>query len=343
MDDVARLPARDRADLFNQAGAQRGLPSAILEKDLWVCWTLRRVFALSGDNPSLVFKGGTSLSKVYAVIPRFSEDIDLSFDRRDLGYGGERDPRAAPSRKKAEQLLESLDADVQRHIDAAFMPRLKEAIEAALGREDHAWGLEKDANDQQTVVFRYPPSVTKGTYGEIRYINPVVRLELGARGDPWPTERRSIQPYAAEEFPRLFKAPATDVTVLAAERTFWEKATLLHAEYHRPTEKPTSERLSRHYYDLALLAGTPHGERALRKVELLDRVVEHKVHFFASAWAHYETARAGTLRLVPPEERLSGLRADYEKFKPMIFDDPPSFAAVIEQLRALERRINTEK
>lgn len=341
MEDVARLGPQDRADLFNEAGARRDLAPAIIEKDFWVCWTLRRLFTLPGDNPPLVFKGGTSLSKAYDVIRRFSEDIDLTFDRRDLGFGGERDPEAAPSRKKAEQLLESLEAEVQRHIDAVFVPRLAEAIAAALGRDERAWALEKDAKD--TVIFRYPPGLTKGASGKTTYINPVVRLELGARGDAWPTERRSIQPYAAEEIPELFKAPATDVTVLAAERTFWEKATLLHAEYHRPTEKWTSDRLSRHFYDLALLANTPYGERALGDVKLLDRVAKHKALFFASKWARYETARAGTLRLVPPEERLKGLSADYEKMKAMIFDDPPPFAAIIAQLRAVERRINSEK
>jgi len=343
MDDVARLAPQDRADLFNEAGAKRGLASAIIEKDFWVCWTLRRLFTLPGDNPSLVFKGGTSLSKAYGVIRRFSEDIDLSFDRRDLGFGGDRDPEAAPSRKKAEHLLESLEAEVQRHIDAVLVPRLREAVAAALGRDEQGWALETDAEDEQTVIFRYPPSLTKGAYGEATYINPVVRLELGARGDPWPTERRAIQPYAAEEIPKLFKVPATDVTVLAAERTFWEKATLLHAEYHRPPEKATTAPLSRHYYDLALLADTRYGERALGNVRLLDRVAKHKALFFASKWAQYETARAGTLRLVPPEERLKGLSADYEKMKPMIFDDPPPFAAIVARLRVLERRINSDK
>jgi hypothetical protein len=343
MDDVARLAPQDRADLFNEAGARRGLASTIIEKDFWVCWTLRRLFTLPGDNPSLVFKGGTSLSKAYDVIRRFSEDIDLSFDRRDLGFAGGRDPKAAPSKKKAERLLESLEAEVQRHINAELVPRLKEAIVAALGRDEQAWALEKDAKDQQTVIFRYPPSLTEGANRETAHINPVVRLELGARGDAWPTERRSIQPYAAEEIPELFKAPATDVTVLAAERTFWEKATLLHAEYHRPTEKPTTASLSRHYYDLALLVDTPYGERALKNVELLEEVAKHKALFFASKWAQYETARAGSLRLVPPEERLKGLNSDYEKMKSMIFDDAPSFAAIIERLRALERRINTQR
>src|ERR1700682_2106970 len=106
MDKVARLAASDRAALFNETGAARGLANAIVEKDFWVCWTLKRLFSLQGeDTPNLVFKGGTSLSKAYGAIRRFSEDIDLSFDRTDLGYEGERDPKTA-SKKKAKALIE---------------------------------------------------------------------------------------------------------------------------------------------------------------------------------------------------------------------------------------------
>jgi predicted nucleotidyltransferase component of viral defense system len=97
MDKVARLTADDRAALFNETGAALGLANMIIEKDFWVCWTLKRLFSLQGkDTPSLIFKGGTSLSKAYGAIRRFSEDIDLSFDRKDLGYGGERDPHPRP-------------------------------------------------------------------------------------------------------------------------------------------------------------------------------------------------------------------------------------------------------
>ena len=96
---------------------------AIVEKDFWVCWTLKRLFSLPGDNPSLVFKGGTSLSKIYQAIKRFSEDIGLSFDRRDLGYVGDRDPQSAPSRKKKEKLIEDLVGAVTRHIQEVLMPR----------------------------------------------------------------------------------------------------------------------------------------------------------------------------------------------------------------------------
>lgn len=129
MDKVAILSAADRAALFNETGAARGLANAIIEKDFWVCWTLKRLFGIQGENsPGLVFKGGTSLSKVYGAIRRFSEDIDLSFDRTDLGYDGDRDPEAASSRKKADKLIDDLVSDVEKHIATLVLPRLTAAI-----------------------------------------------------------------------------------------------------------------------------------------------------------------------------------------------------------------------
>jgi hypothetical protein len=339
VDDVARSSARDRADLFNEAAARRGLAPAIVEKDFWVCWTLKRLCSLPGDNPSLVFKGGTSLSKIYQAIKRFSEDIDLSFDRRDLGYVGDRDPQSAPSRKKKEKLIEDLVGAVTRHIQEVLMPRLAEVIKAELPNIEGGWQLAKDDADPQTLIFRYPASFRAAKYRDLMYVNPVVRLELGARGDPWPAERRTIIPYAAEEFPAVFNAPSCDVVVLGAERTFWEKATLLHSEYHRPAG-PVKERLSRHCYDLALLADTEAGQRALKDIEMLEKVTRHKEAFFYSSWSHYETAKPGTLRLVPPEARLAGFAGDYAKMAPMIFDTAPRFEILIERLRELERQIN---
>jgi hypothetical protein len=341
MDDVARLPARERADLFNEAGARRGLATAIIEKDFWVCWILKRLFALPGDSPALIFKGGTSLSKAFGVIRRFSEDIDLSFDRHDLGYSGEHDPEIAASRKQAARLVDDLVADVQRHIGASLLPTLRDAIGAELESIDTAWNLVIDRDDPQTVNFQYPVSLHGSDYARFAYVLPAVRLELGARGDPWPAERRDIIAFAAEEFPALFKAPICTVMVLTAERTFWEKATILHAEFHRPTDKPFGAKLSRHYYDLAQLAQSDHGERALAQLELLDSVARHKAIFFPSAWGHYGSAKPGTLRLVPPAGRRAALAADYAAMRPMMFDEtPPRFTEIIDVIAELERRIN---
>jgi hypothetical protein len=345
MDKVARMTAIDRAALFNQTGAARGLANTIIDKDFWVCWTLKRVFGLQGeDTPGLVFKGGTSLSKAYGAIRRFSEDIDFSFDRKDLGYGDERDPKTAASKKKAKKLIENLMADVQDHIATVLLPQLNDAITNELGPSEKAgWSLVIDNEDAQSLNFHYPSSLGRTDYAGLTYLSPRVKLEFGARGDPWPMERREIQPYAAEEFPDFFELPICAVNVLALRRTFWEKATLLHAEHHRPTDLSTPRYLSRHYYDLATLAGGEGGKAAMQDVNLLIQVADHKSVFFRSAWAHYETARPGTLRLTPNPDRQANLRGDYREMAPMMFDDPaPSFEHIMKRIEELERSINEE-
>jgi hypothetical protein len=343
VDKVALMPAADRAALFNQAGAARGVTNAIIEKDFWVCWTLKRLFGIQGeDSPGLVFKGGTSLSKAYDAIRRFSEDIDLSFDRADLGYEGERDPKAAPSGKKADKLIGDLIADVAAHIKIVVLPRLSVAIERELGAPaDAGWSLTIEPRDAQSLIFEYPASLAANDYAGFAYMSRRVKLEFGARGDPWPTEKRDIVPYAAQEFPDFFEEPACTVDVPALQRTFWEKATALHAEHHRELKSATPQYLSRHYYDLAMLASTDRGKEATKDTELLRQVADHKSIFFRSGWASYETARAGTLRLSPHPGRIADLRADYRKMAPMMFDDPaPSFDDVMKRIAELEKTIN---
>ncbi len=315
------------------------MANAIVEKDFWVCWTLKRL-SIAEHSPGLVFKGGTSLSKGYGAIARFSEDIDLSFDRAALGYTEDRDPGLAASAKKATKLIEQLVADVQGHVAGPFLETLAEAMEQELGPAGSAWNLAADERDPQTVNFRYPSSLTRRDYADLAYVNPVVRLELGARGDPWPAERRTIRSYAADERPDVFEAPDCEVLTLAIERTFWEKATILHAEHHRPDDKATGERMSRHYYDVAMLARSGHAEAALKRLDLLDVVAKHKALFFRSGWARYDEARRGMLRLLPAEARLADLAADYAKMRPMFFGQPPSFREVLADIERLERRIN---
>ena len=123
----------------------------------------------------------------------------------------------------------------------------------------------------------------------------------------------------------------------------WEKATLLHAECHRPPDKPTRERLSRHWYDLYRLSQQPVAERALGQLDLLERVVAHKRFFFAQSWAHHETARPGTFRLVPEGDRLEALRRDYREMRPMIFGEAPAWDEIVSGLEALEARINSSR
>lgn len=344
MDKVARLPAADRAALFGETGASRGVANTIIEKDFWVCWTLRRIFSLpKGPTASLVFKGGTSLSKAFNAIRRFSEDIDLSFDRAELGYAGERDPeREGLGKNKAAKLIDDLVRDVEAHITNQLLPALQSAFVKELGDPSAGgWSLLIDPDDPQTLNFHYPAAFATSEYAGMSYITPRVKLELGARGDPWPTEEKVIRPYTAEDFPAFFENTETAVRVLSARRTFWEKATALHAEAHRPPELPTPQYFSRHFYDLAMLLDTQDGKAACRDFELLAQVAKHKAIFFRSAWASYDTAKPGTLRLLPSDARIKDLRADYRAMAPMMFDaKSPAFDDILASVGQLQDLVN---
>ena len=343
MDDVARLPAADRADLFVATGTGRGLTAAIIEKDFWVCWTLKRLFTLPDPPAGLLFKGGTSLSKVFGVIERFSEDVDLSFDRASLGFGGGSDPLNALTGKRRKYGLEALTATCRQVIRERFLPQLLAVFHNALGQPPSArWGLElaDDDPDGQTLLFRYPAGIPSRPGDEPVYIRPVVRLEIGARSDHWPAVEATVSPYAAQDFPRAFKDPVCRVHVLAAERTFWEKVTLLHMWHHAPADKKFRDRQSRHFYDVVRLYEHGLGKVAMKDIDLLLKVARHKEVFFPAAWARYADAKPGTLRIVPPDARVPELEQDYRNMTEMIFGESPSFRHLLEVLREIERRVN---
>ncbi len=339
MDSVAKSSRRDRAQLFEAAEGKRSprIPAAVMEKDFWVCWTLHRLFTVLKFCPQIIFKGGTSLSKVFKVINRFSEDIDLSLNRRDLGFAEERNPeQAGISKGEVKRRLEALVEECKRTVKDKLLPDLRLDFTSVLGAS--GWSVELDADDPQTVVFAYPQS---DITAQLEYVRPTIRLEMGARSDDWPAVESEITPYAAEDFPKAFSQPKCLVRTLSAERTFWEKATLLHAEFHRPETKATAERRSRHYYDLYCLSRHAIGVEALKRGDLRERVVQHKSLFFASAWANYASAKPGTFRLVPNEKALSVLSRDYDAMQAMMFGPSPEWDQIIEELAQLEKKINS--
>lgn len=338
MDTVARQSARERAELF-QAVEGRHTPriaAQLIEKDFWVCWTLHRLFDVLKFRPQLIFKGGTSLSKVYSAIERFSEDVDLSLSRRDLCFADAHDPeQPGISNKEARRRLRALTEKCRETVRERLLPGLRLDFAAILGAG--GWALNLDEQDPQTIIFEYPASALSGA---VKYIRPAIRLEMGARSDDWPAVNAEIGPYAAEDFPKIFTAPKCKVRTLAAERTFWEKATLLHAEYHRPADKPAAQRLSRHYYDIYRLHGQNIGRRALEQRDLLERVIQHKRLFFSQAWAHYETAKPGAFHLLPARDRRDSLKKDYAAMQDMIFGEAPKWDDIINDLARLESLLN---
>ncbi len=343
MDNIARLPPADRTDLFAEVARNRGLTPAIIEKDFWVCWTLKRLFTLSAPPAGLLFKGGTSLSKVFGIIDRFSEDVDLSFDRAGLGFSGDSDPLNATSGKKRKHGLEALTETCQRVIRERLLPQLTESFGNALGEPPSAaWSLvlADDDPDGQTLLFYYPAETRDQAVDEPAYIRSAVRMEIGARSDHWPAIEATVKSYAAEDFSNVFKEAGCKVRVLAAERTFWEKATILHMWHHAPADKKFRDRQSRHYYDVVRLYEHGLGKAAIKDIELLLKVAKHKEVFFPAAWARYADAKPGTLRLVPRDARLPELEQDYRKMQEMIFGEAPEFEHLLAVLRQIEAEIN---
>ncbi|MGB3119894.1 MAG: nucleotidyl transferase AbiEii/AbiGii toxin family protein [Verrucomicrobiales bacterium] len=337
MDTFATLPATEREVYCQQAAANLGLPPQVIEKDFWVCWTLKRLFALKSVGDDLLFKGGTSLSKAHGIIRRFSEDIDLSIHRGSLGFEGENDP-AHLKGKPFKKTNAALSAAARAKIFGEIQPEMEGVIRDLLGVE--GWRLEQDESDPegQSLAFFYP--VTGLTPDPAAYLRPAVKIEFGARADHEPSERKPVRPYLVEAIPDALDESTTEVKVISAVRTFWEKATILHQMAHLAPEKNFPARYSRHYCDLAAMIEHGTGAPAARDKGLLADVVAHKIAFYAAKWASYETAASGTLRLVPPVERHGEIARDLESMREMFFDTPPKIEAVIATLAGWEADFN---
>lgn len=336
MNTIAQMLAAERADLFAETAARKGLPEAVVEKDFWVCWVLKQLFSIDCLSGRLLFKGGTSLSKIFHAINRFSEDIDLAVDYVALGFTGKRDPKQTDiSKTRRAKILDEMMAACQQYIECDFLNALRARCHEVLGASPD-WRLAVSEQDANVVRFHYPAATTKG----LPYVTPQVVLELGTHAEFVPRDQFTIRPFVAEEFPQLVFDAGAVVEAILAKRTFWEKVTILHAEHHRPPDKPFPGRYSRHYYDVAMLAQGPVKAEGLADMELLAQVVRHKEAFYPSAWARYDLAHPGSISLLPTEERFAAMKQDYRDMAVMIFGEPPAFDHIIETLTALEREIN---
>ena len=328
MDKIAAGPASDRRDLFQESASQLGMNPAIVEKDFWVCWILKLLFAEPVLKDQMVFKGGTSLSKVFGLIDRFSEDIDLVLDWRLLGYHQE-GAQATQSKTQQSRHNQEMNAKAVAYIRDTLLSQLNHLFAPIPGIIARI-----DEDDPHTVNVFYPAAF------EAAYIRPAVRLEIGPLASWVPSSAHSIKAYAAQAFPEAFSNSVFEVIVIDAERTFWEKATILHQEAHRPGAIPA--RYSRHYYDLYKLSESPIRSAALANLTLLRTVVEFKERFYYSSWARYDLAIPGSFRLSPPDGQLLALERDYRAMRDMFYREPPTFGAILAGLVSLEQEINAK-
>lgn len=339
MTAFALLPASERRLIIEQVAARRGILPVIVEKDFWVCWILGRIYATPVMASSVVFKGGTSLSKVFGVIERFSEDADLSVTPASLGFT-DADLDDAPSATQRGKRMKALAAACEECVAQTFQPALEASISEILGAQtSQASWLHFEIDTMAATPnlwFRYPSALPQAG----GYIAKRVKLELGALTDQHPTGNHTIQPMLADALGMAFEDFTSPVVALELERTFWEKATILHAEFHRPAEQPIKDRSARHYSDMAALWRHPSRAKALERLDLLQDVVRHKSRFFASSWASYDTAFPGSFHLVPPESRHTELARDLEAMLPMFLSAQPTFYGLLRDLSEAEVELN---
>ena len=231
-----------------------------------------------------MFKGGTSLSKVFGTINRFSEDIDLSVSASRLEL-----PEPGDSHNQANKWMTRAEAACTEAARDKFLPELEQLIAQPLeplkeaGQNWLEFVVDPTSNSP-VILFHYPTTQPSG----FEYLKRSVKLELGSLTEQRPIGTHPIRPWLADEFPQLFLNWSCNVVVLEIERSFWEKATILHAEHHRPADKSTPNRYSRHYADTAALAKHVDGQRAMTRSEVRQKVVDWKARFFGSAWARYD-------------------------------------------------------
>lgn len=326
------LPAGDRRDALRVAQEKGTYRAFLLEKDIWVVATLRALF----DAPfgrDLVFKGGTSLSKAYGAIRRFSEDVDITYDIRAFAPGlvaGAGEEALPPTRSQERRWTRAIRARLAEWVKE----EARAIVEQSLAVAGFSARVRAEADE---LYVSYDP-----LFEEYAFVRPEVKVEFGARSTGEPRAIRRVSCDAAGFLPELL-FPEAGPSVMLAERTFWEKATAMHV-YCRQ-ERRRGERLSRHWHDLARLDDAGVADRALADRTLALSVARHKAMFFPEKDAagdriDYEAAVSGGLQLVPTGSALEVLADDYGRMVAdgMLLGTDESFERLIERCAGIEVR-----
>ncbi|WP_348640546.1 nucleotidyl transferase AbiEii/AbiGii toxin family protein [Nitratireductor sp. XY-223] len=316
--EIIRADTTERADLFLTTARRLGTPLINVEKDFRVCWMLNALYhRLPENSPRLLFKGGTSLSKAYGLIDRFSEDIDITAFRDDPGHPGSTEELAALSNKKRKAALEAIAADCSHYITTG----LHAAVAEFLGADTQGQGrVEVDETDagRQTLLVWYPRTDTS----ETGYVQAAVKIESGAKSALDPHRPLTIAPYIDKDIVAL-DLGIPDVTTIHAERTFRDKIVIVHGLrnwYERRDElRQDGQRISRHYYDLHSLLGSDIGDNAIADPVLGADCVEHARTFFNRPDFDLASAVPGRFALRLVGDMIERLHCDYGNTRAMIF------------------------
>lgn len=335
------LDKEEQKASLNHIATTLGLPLIVIEKDLWVTVLLHILFGKNGSK-DILFKGGTSLSKGFNLIDRFSEDIDVTYSIETLKehYGEFENPwnyfenETKWSNKKLEKELDNLKNIGQKYTDEILLKIIENGLKEITNLE-----FEVSSKDEMTLYIKYPKILDDIEYGG-SYINPVVKIEAGVRSARVPTIKKEINSFFEQV---LGKSETIEVEILRPDRTFWEKVTILHAENSRndPSRIEKRNHLSRHIYDIAKLYKSEYGQMAIDNLELLADVVNHKSTFYKDNKADYENATPKNIRILPTKELNDSFRDDYEDMaKTMIVGDVPTYQELLEILNEIKLELS---
>lgn len=323
------LPEETKTNVFAETGRQIGLPSSSsVEKDWWVVHTLAIIFSMDCAK-ALIFKGGTSLSKGWNVIHRFSEDIDLALDREFLGFSGE----------LTKGDIRRLRRKSYQFITEVFTKELKNKFDELGFKDITVKAREVENHDQDPLIIEiYYNKLTETD----TYLKPGVLVEVGSRSLKEPFTQRTFGTFVSEIYKdNPFTDKSITIPVVNPERTFLEKIFLLHEEFQKSFNKIRVERLSRHLYDIEKLNQTVYAEIALQNTELYNTIVKHRSRFNAISGIDYKKHNPENITIIPPDAIIKKWKADYKEMKgSMIYDNPLSFDELIKRLSELQKRIN---
>jgi Nucleotidyl transferase AbiEii toxin, Type IV TA system len=345
---VLAATERERRDLFLATANRLGTAEQNAEKDFWVCWTLDALFNdLAAGGPRLLFKGGTSLSKGYGLIERFSEDIDITVFREDIGQPATVEELEGLSGKKRTARLDAIRAACQEYIRGSLQQQmdtlLRRALDAAKLPADHGRvELDPDDADGQSFLLWYPTVTAAGN----DYIRRAIKIESGAKSALDPHSPVVVRPFVANDLAGR-DLSVHNVTTVDPSRTFWDKVVILHGLrrwFERRGElRGGGQRVSRHYYDVYRLLASEAGRNAANDLEMAQDCVRHAKMFFNRPDFDLASAVPGSYTLNPHDKMTGILEKDYEAMSGMIFGKIPPFKEVIASIAELEQRINQPK
>ena len=318
--DLIRLPDDERKAVIEDTFDLLGIHGMFVEKDLWVTVLLKFLFEESLFRDSLLFKGGTCLSKCYSAINRFSEDVDLLLDWRVLGYPFD-GPEVQPTRKKQDRSNRSLVNAVSRYVRDVATPVVRDGLSRILG-------VPLDVCSEGSDVVVNCPSLYVGSYVRNR-----VLLEIGCRGRWKDVEVRSVGPLVFDVFPEL-SSDFVSVKAIPLDAAYCEKIAILHSV---AVSGKVNDRYSRHYFDVYELFRRFH---PVVSDGSLAEIVEFNRRMYPGSRYGYDTLAVGTLKLVPSRETVELLKSDYARMADMIYVEAPSFDEILLLLADIEREIN---